>query len=496
MNTFKMLTLWLVLGSIAWLFCPSAIAQIIPQTGQTKCFDEEGLEIDCASTGQDGEFLAGASWPDPRFIDNNDGTISDSLTGLMWLADGACLGDKTWIEALAIAESFNTNPVPFNCQNYTANYSDWHLPNINELMSLYSPMMFEENHWLIDAGFLTLAIGSYWSSTTMVESVKTAWLGNMDDGYLNNTGKGFHNDTWLVRIENEPDTKPIRTGQTLCYSDTGNIIDCAGTGQDGEFQYGTAWPDPRFTDNNDQTVLDNLTKLVWLKDANCLFTNYPEVDTDGLVEGKVFFQTAIDFINGMNDGTYPLCAGGKDDWRMPNSYELRSLIDHGNVPSLAPGNPFINHMEFYYWTNSNWYIDKTQVWVVGVYYGDVYTTWKDDKAFFWPVRDDIPDEIDGDTDGDDDIEESDGDDEAEVDTDADEDDETTPDGDLEQDIDEESATDGDEDVETADGDADDEDGNGSDCVMIGDTLSGLPIWLMWILLACRRYKRKSSEVIK
>ncbi len=30
------------------------------------------------------------------------------------------------------------------------------------------------------------------------------------------------------------------------------------------------WPDPSFTDRGDGTVKDNLTGLIWLKDANCL----------------------------------------------------------------------------------------------------------------------------------------------------------------------------------------------------------------------------------
>ena len=44
------------------------------------------------------------------------------------------------------------------------------------------------------------------------------------------------------------------------------------TGDDGDLQRGVAWPDPRFTDNGDGTVTDNLTGLIWLKNANCFGT--------------------------------------------------------------------------------------------------------------------------------------------------------------------------------------------------------------------------------
>jgi len=54
------------------------------------------------------------------------------------------------------------------------------------------------------------------------------------------------------------------TGQQTCYDPTGastDTVDCAGTGQDGEKQAGVDWPAPRFTDNFDGTVTDNLSSL-------------------------------------------------------------------------------------------------------------------------------------------------------------------------------------------------------------------------------------------
>src|SRR5215831_10404550 len=50
-----------------------------------------------------------------------------------------------------------------------------------------------------------------------------------------------------------------RTGQTTSYA----------AGDDGALQKGVAWPTPRFTDNNNGTITDNLTGLIWLKNANC-----------------------------------------------------------------------------------------------------------------------------------------------------------------------------------------------------------------------------------
>ena len=44
------------------------------------------------------------------------------------------------------------------------------------------------------------------------------------------------------------------------------------TKDDGALQKGVAWPIPRFTDNINGTVTDNLTRLIWMKNANAFGT--------------------------------------------------------------------------------------------------------------------------------------------------------------------------------------------------------------------------------
>jgi len=75
-----------------------------------------------------------------------------------------------------------------------------------------------------------------------------------------------------------------KTGQTKCYDEYGAEISCAGTGQDGDIQAGVAWPEPRFADNGDNAMTDNLTGLMWSKDAN-------------LPEGEMTWLAALDFCN-------------------------------------------------------------------------------------------------------------------------------------------------------------------------------------------------------
>jgi len=61
----------------------------VPQTGQTQCYDGQTPD-ECPNGpfGQDGDIQAGVPFPNPRFTVNNpDGTVTDNLTGLIWLQD-------------------------------------------------------------------------------------------------------------------------------------------------------------------------------------------------------------------------------------------------------------------------------------------------------------------------------------------------------------------------------------------------------------------------
>jgi hypothetical protein len=118
-----------------------------------------------------------------------------------------------------------------------------------------------------------------------------------------------------------------KTGQTACSDVNGNLQSCAGTGQDGEFQKGVS-VSPRFVDNANGTVKDNLTGLIWLKNTSCFgLVNW----TTGLNDSNTLASGAC----GLTDGSV---AGA---WRLPNLKELLSLVDYGHFnPALPAGHPF------------------------------------------------------------------------------------------------------------------------------------------------------------
>jgi hypothetical protein len=56
------------------------------------------------ATRDDGDLQMGAAWPNPRFTDNEDGTVTDNMTGLIWLKNADCyLGAMPWNDALTFA---------------------------------------------------------------------------------------------------------------------------------------------------------------------------------------------------------------------------------------------------------------------------------------------------------------------------------------------------------------------------------------------------------
>ena len=81
----------------------------LPKTGQSTSY----------AIGDDGFIEAGVEWPSPRFTDNKDGTVTDTLTGLMWLKDGGCFY-KSWNTALTTITDFSGNTPNISVQNIWA----------------------------------------------------------------------------------------------------------------------------------------------------------------------------------------------------------------------------------------------------------------------------------------------------------------------------------------------------------------------------------------
>lgn len=109
------------------------------------------------------------------------------------------------------------------------------------------------------------------------------------------------------------------SGGTITLPKTGQGISYA-TGDDGDLKTGVNWPGPRFQDmgngTGNGTTKDNLTGLIWLKNANCF--------------GIQAWAGALNSANTLANGLCGLTDGSQaGDWRLPNINELKSLVNIG-----------------------------------------------------------------------------------------------------------------------------------------------------------------------
>jgi hypothetical protein len=362
---------------------------------------EKTGQITKYADGDDGDLQKGVAWPNPRFTDNGDGTVTDNLTGLLWLKDANCtaffFGDSTgqnrrsWSNALTAVNSLEAGYCGLT-DGSSVGY--WRLPNVKELESLIHygvddpalPNTSGTGKWINEDPFTDVQSDRYWSSTTAENAPWWTFCADMYDGEVYG---GVKNNAycyvWPVRggggnlgIASTYPAPVEKTGQTGCWDAGGNPIDCGGTGQDGEYQKGVAWPNPRFTDNDNGTVTDNLTGLLWLKNVN-----------NSCFGQKKSWATALSDANNLEAGYCGLADGSSaGDWRLPNVKELESLPDFSQYgPALPSGHPFSGVQsgeEDYYWSSTT--VESGVAWSLRMYYGDITDTIKTNAYYVWPVR--------------------------------------------------------------------------------------------------------------
>ena len=339
-----------------WTFTTGAEGSVqLPETGQTTSY----------AAGDDGELQRGIAWPTPRFTDNGDGTVTDELTELIWLKDAACFGVRRWNQALSDANSLESGSCGLSDGSKAA---EWRLPNVNELESLVNAEESDSATWLSAQGFTNAQDNNYWSASTYANDTDDAWTVDIYDGRTFPDTKSGNVYVWPVRGQTTPPPAQLwETGQTISYA----------AGDDGELQRGIAWPTPRFTDNGDGTVTDELTELIWTLDANA---PGPAGCANGI---EMTWQGSLDYVTCLNTNTYL----GYNDWRLPNKKELHSLTDFSQFsPAIQPSNPFTNVQTTWYWSSTNCAPCTGFAWIVSMLSGRVGIFETTSDTYVWPVR--------------------------------------------------------------------------------------------------------------
>jgi hypothetical protein len=172
----------------------------VPKTGQTPT-----IPMDPAPAGSDGALQKGVAWPNPRFTDNGNGTVTDNLTGLIWLKNANTFGQRNWATALTDCAALKSGDYGLNDGSVAG---DWRLPNIRELFSLIDfrwtlPALCNtagNAKWTEGEPFTGVQSGYYWSSTTHAYYTDSAWCVILQGGVVNSGSKTAYLDyVWPVR---------------------------------------------------------------------------------------------------------------------------------------------------------------------------------------------------------------------------------------------------------------------------------------------------------
>ena len=303
----------------------TAVSYPIVDTGQTTCYNTNGNQISCPSSGnalygQDANYTGLT----PSYENNKDGTITDLNSGLMWQQTPDTNGNGTidandklsYVEALSAASA-----------STYAGYDDWRLPTIKELYSLidfsgrdvsgYNGTDTSGLDPFIDTDYFAFGYGDtnagerlidaqFVSSTKYVSTTMhgndTVFGVNLADGRIK--GYGTAKDFYVLLVR-------------------------------GNTSYGIN----DFADNGNGTIKDNATGLVWQQSDSG--TGYE-------------FEEALNYCETLSVGGY--------DWRLPDAKELQSIVDYGRSPDTtnsAAIDPLFNATAI---TNEAGQVDYASYW--------------------------------------------------------------------------------------------------------------------------------------
>ncbi|MBU0945423.1 MAG: DUF1566 domain-containing protein [Proteobacteria bacterium] len=297
-------------GVILFLLSPSTHASAIsawPDTGQNSCYNNSTL-ITCPDNGQpfygqDGQYLS----PQPSYTKLDAAGVAlpfstaiwsmvrDNVTTLIWemKTDDGSIHDKDvryyWCDSssqnpglcdgVENTESFihSLNSARFG------GYEDWRLPTILELATL------------LNSASQGPAINTtFFPNTSLPENIFIDyWSGSEETGVSTNA--------WYVDFANG--------GAVSSFSKTSALRARAVRG-------GTAALTP-YIDNEDGTVTDTETGLMWQQDPSLTAAGISGLDTLNW-QGALYYVAQLNLIN----------FAAHSDWRLPNRNELQSLVDY------------------------------------------------------------------------------------------------------------------------------------------------------------------------
>ncbi len=167
------------------------------------------------------------------YTNNMDGTVTDNYSGLIWQRCSRGLSGATCGIGTATQDTW-ANQTTY-CSGLTLAGRTWRVPTVNELVDLVDSGVSNPS---INAAFPATVFNTYWSSTTNATNTALALLVYFSNGVVNNFTK-------------------TNNAYVRCISEQENSTQ-------------------NFVDNNNGTILDKKTGLIWQKcsrsqnnDATC-----------------------------------------------------------------------------------------------------------------------------------------------------------------------------------------------------------------------------------
>lgn len=226
-----------------------------------------------------------------KFIDHGDGTISDIQTGLMWQKDGSAADKLNWRDAFQYCKKLNLG-----------GYSDWRMPTLNELKTLINEQEENQHIMLNSQGFQNIRPENYWSATSSMV-----------------TFDGQNCSAYLLSLDGNIEQSEMSSFEFFNKQHKYHVL--------------AVRLSKKFRDNNNGTITDIQTGLMWQKDAG--------------ISGKMNWEEAEQYCKN-------LTLAGYSDWRMPTMDELDTLVKdvHKEQHEWLNSQGFNNMAADIYWSAS------------------------------------------------------------------------------------------------------------------------------------------------
>ena len=278
-------------------------------TGQTTYWNLIGNAIDQPTTG-DSLYGQNASYQGntPKYRDNNDGTITDLVTGLIWTKtlDLNEDGEINSLDQMTVGDAL-ASPANVNVGGYT----DWRIPTLKEAYSLINfegvdvgvssklpttPKPFIDTKFF-DFGYGDTSVGDRFIDAHIVTT--TFYTGKVYKFLQTMFGVNFADG----RIKGYPPA----LGMNGLSAPKFYIYYVRGAKN-----YGVN----NFIDNKNGTITDKATSLMWSQ-------------ADSLK--GMDWTTALKWVQKKNKENYL----GHSDWKLPDVKELQSIVDYTRSPSAS-----------------------------------------------------------------------------------------------------------------------------------------------------------------